>query len=287
MKSRHVPTICIWLFKWMLSDHQTCLCFDDFLSDPIQILNGTTQGCPLSMLLYMFYNMELIVIACGKNKLATGFVDDCTFVAVADSLKEAHTILKDMMERPNRGLDWSWGHNSQFEISKLAVMDFLHPHKAELSPPLIIDQTHLDGTTTLNTIALTQTYKYLRVIFDTKLTWGAYITKVITSATHWTQQLWQVSKTTRGLSPSRTYQLYNTVAVPAFTYVSDIWYTPPFKWAHPQKSSGSVVNTGSLQSIQGTAARYITGGIRGTTYSSSKNCPNVWLFYNVWVITQW
>ena len=22
-------------------------------------------------------------------------------------------------------------------------------------------------------------------------------------------------------------------------------------------------------------------------YSSSKNCPNVWPFYNVWVITQW
>ena len=23
------------------------------------------------------------------------------------------------------------------------------------------------------------------------------------------------------------------------------------------------------------------------TYSSSKNCPNVWPFFNVWVITQW
>ena len=52
MKSQHVPTIYIHLFKWMLSDRQTHLCFDDFLSDPIQILNSTTQGCLLSMLLY-------------------------------------------------------------------------------------------------------------------------------------------------------------------------------------------------------------------------------------------
>lgn len=79
-----------------------------------------------------FYNVELIKIACGKNKLATGFVDDCTFVAVVDSLEEVHTIIKDMMERPNGGLDWSQGHNLQFKISKLAVMDFPYPHKAEL-----------------------------------------------------------------------------------------------------------------------------------------------------------
>ena len=282
MKSRRVPTIYIRLFERMLSDRQTRLRFDDFLSDPIQILNGTTQGCPLSMLLYAFYNAELIEIACGKNELATGFVDDCAFVAVANSLEETHTILKDMMERPNGGLDWSRGHNSQFEISKLAVMDFPRPHKAELSPPLIIDQTHPDGTTTSSTIALTQTYKYLGVIFDPKLTWRAHITKVIASATRWTQQLWRVSKTTGGLSPCRTRQLYNTVAVPAFTYASDIWYIPPYKQAHSQKSSGSVADTKSLQSIQGTASRYITGGIRGTAYDvleAHANLPPIDLLF--------
>ena len=35
---------------------------------------------------------------------------------------------------------------------------------------------------------------------------------------------------------------------------------------HSQKSCGLVSDTKSLQSIQGTAARYITGGIRGTAY---------------------
>ena len=134
-----------------------------------------------------------------------------------------------------------------------------HIHIKQNSP-------HPDGTTTLNAIALTQTYKYLGVIFNPKLTWCAHIAKVIASATCWTQQLWQVSKTTRGLSPSRTHQLYNTVTVPAFTYASDIWYTPLFKWAHLQKSSGLVASMESLQSIQDTAVRYITGGIRGTAY---------------------
>ena len=84
------------------------------------------------------------------------------------------------------------------------------------------------------------------------------------------------------LSPSRTCQLYNTVTVPAFTYASDIWYTPPFKWAHSQKSSGSVADTESLQSIQGTAVRYITGGIRGTAYEvleAHTNLPPIDLLF--------
>ena len=85
-----------------------------------------------------------------------------------------------------------------------------------------------------------------------------------------------------GLSPSRTCQLYNTVAVPDFTYASDVWYTPPFKQAHLQKSSGSVADTKSLQSIQGTASRYITGGIQGTAYDILKahtNLPPVGTLY--------
>lgn len=82
----------------MLSECQTILKFNDFLSDPISITNGTTQGCPLSMLLYEFYNADLIEITWGKNESVFGFVDDMALVAVADTLTETHAMLKDMME---------------------------------------------------------------------------------------------------------------------------------------------------------------------------------------------
>lgn len=213
----------------MLSDRQTQLRFNDFTSEPILLSNGTTQGCPLSMLHYAFYNAELIKITWGKNELVAGFVDDCAFVATADNLNDSHRILRDMMECPNGALNWSLGHNSKFKISKLAVMDFPRPHKAEPSTPLIIKQRLEDGTTTTNTITNVQNYRYLGVIFDPKLSWRAHISKVIASATRWSQQLWRVAKTAGGLSPSLTQQLYNTIAVPAFTYTSNIWYTPPFK----------------------------------------------------------
>ena len=56
------------------------------------VTNGTTKGCPLLMLPYTFYNTDLINIAKGKSELSTGFVDDCTFIAVADTLDEAHHL---------------------------------------------------------------------------------------------------------------------------------------------------------------------------------------------------
>ena len=42
---------------------------------------------------------------------------------------------------------------------------------------------------------------------------------------------------------------------------------PPFKRVHLQKPSSSVTDTKSLQSIQGTATRYITRGLHGTAYN--------------------
>ena len=107
MKTHQVPSRYIHLFDNMLSKCSTQLRFDDFLLAPIQICNGTTQGCPLSMLLYIYYNTDLIDIARAKQELSTGFVDDCTFVATVDTLVKTHIILRDMMERSGGGLKWS------------------------------------------------------------------------------------------------------------------------------------------------------------------------------------
>ena len=266
MRSRQVPTAYINLFNLMLSERQTYLRFDDYTSDPISINNGTTQGCPLSMILYAYYNADLIDIAKGKNELSTGFVDDCAFVAVGDTLEDTHAILKDMMERPNGGLDWSHSHNSQFELSKLAVMDFPRPNTKTVSPSLTITTRNQPNTTPNNTITNVQTYKYLGVIFDPKLTWKAHIAKTTAKAVRWNQQLTRIAKSAGGLSPNNTRLLFNTVAIPALTYAADVWYIPPFKMAHSQKSGGLVGVTKILDSIQGTAARHITGGIKGTAY---------------------
>ena len=155
------------------------------------------------------------------------------------------------MECPNGGLDWSHTHNSPFEITKLVVMDFSRTPKDVASSQLTSDRLSGDRTRIQHPLTTVDNYKYLGVIFDPKLTWGAQVTRVTAKATWWTHQLWRLSKTAGGLPPSKTHQLYNTVAILAFTYACNIWYTPPFKLAHSRNTHGSNQATKILCSIQG------------------------------------
>ena len=107
MKTLKVPTCYIKLIENMLTNRTTCLHFDDYISDNIQIQNGTTQGCPISMPLYSFYNAPLIQSASNMEKTALGFVDNSMFLITSKSLPKAHTIIKYMMECPNGGFNWS------------------------------------------------------------------------------------------------------------------------------------------------------------------------------------
>ena len=94
MKTRCVPLVYTCLVDNMLSNRHTQIHFNDYTSEPIAINNGTTQGCPLLMIFYAFYNANLVNIARGKQELTTGFIDDCVFVATGDSLTETHQLLK-------------------------------------------------------------------------------------------------------------------------------------------------------------------------------------------------
>lgn len=275
LKKRRVPDVYVRLIERMLTNRQTRLRFDDYTSDPINLMNGTTQGCPLSMLLYAFYNADLIEVAQGKEEHVSGFVDDCAFLAISNTLDSCHAILKDMMERSKGGFTWSFSHKSPFELTKIALQDYPRTKNDIASHPFVLNKPNHDGSTTPFTIVNVETYKYLGVIFDPKLKWRAHITRVVANATWWTQQLWRIAKNSGGMSPSRIRQLYNTVAVPAFTYACDVWYIPPFKQPHSKKSNGSVNDTKLLQSIQGTACRYITGAIRGTAFDVLETHANV------------
>lgn len=78
------------------------------------------------MLLYAFYNAPLVNIATDQSEMSLGYIDDTMFLAVADTLDECHKILKDMMEHPDGGFDWSMTHNSPFELDKVTNVDFSH-----------------------------------------------------------------------------------------------------------------------------------------------------------------
>ncbi|KNZ77825.1 hypothetical protein J132_03334 [Termitomyces sp. J132] len=152
----------------MLTSCKTRLKFNNFISEPFDVLNGTTQGCLLAMLFYAFYNTPLIQVTCNtaKNELASGFVDNTMFLATAKTLAQCHAILNDMIHQPGRGFNWSTFHHSPFTLSKLALMNFPCSHLDAIPCNLSLSWANPDSTMTIQWVETVPTYKYLGVVVD-------------------------------------------------------------------------------------------------------------------------
>ena len=262
MRQRSVPEKYVRLVDQMLTGRKTRLSFDDFVSDPIAIDNGNNQGCPLSMIYYAFYNAGLLELSPpgSRNEWQFGFVDDVALLATGDNFAETHKRLADMMGRTGGVFDWSESHNSQFELSKLALMDF--SPKAYQESSLTISHPRTNRSTTVKSV---QTYRFLGVQFDPKLNWKTQTERATRQAETWINLVRRLARTSTGLSAKGMRQLYMAIAVPKMSYAADVWYTLPHKANETSKRRvGSVRFTQKLQSAQRRAVITMLGAMRST-----------------------
>lgn len=123
LRKRRIPNAYITFIEKLLTGRRTKLKFNDFVSESIEILNGIGQGNPLSMILYIMYNADLLDIPENEEKEdALGYVDDVALIAVGKDFEETTARLEQMMTRGEGGLQWSRDHNSKFEVSKSVVL---------------------------------------------------------------------------------------------------------------------------------------------------------------------
>lgn len=154
------------LINHMLLNSWTRLKFNNFISDQFPVLNSTTQGCLLLMILYTLYNALLIEsVAPGSNsKASVGFVNDIMFLAIASSLEKTHSILQNVMQCLQGGLSWSNNHNSPLKLSKFALMDFPHFHRDTSFTDLYFQFLSSDGMPVIQMVKLVEAYKYFSFI---------------------------------------------------------------------------------------------------------------------------
>jgi hypothetical protein len=100
-----IPGKYVAFIEKMLDGRSTLLKFDSHASEPIALDNSIGQGDPLSMVLYQFYNANLLDILKGKNEDALAYVDDTIMVATTATFTEAHVSLASMMSREGESLN--------------------------------------------------------------------------------------------------------------------------------------------------------------------------------------
>ena len=192
LRKRGIPRKYTKFIDNMLRGRVTTLKFDGYSSAPIHIDNGIGQGDPISMIMYQFYNADLLDIPNNKDEDAMAFVDDSFMLAIADTFEEAHEMLADMMGREGGVAEWSTTHNSPLEYSKLALMDFAHYQSQKSRPPLQLPQ---------RTVKPVISTKYLGVFFDQNLNWKAQQAHAVKKGTQWAAQIRRIAKQTWGITP--------------------------------------------------------------------------------------
>jgi hypothetical protein len=222
MQTRRIPRAIIEFTEQVLTGRKTQLRFDGYTSDWIPINNGIGQGDPLSMILYIIYNSDLVDIANrprgrrALKELTLAFVDDTTLVAIAKDFNTTHTILKDMMEHLGGGYDWSRLHNSHFKTSKFVLMD-CSMNRTKPRPDLILRGIN---------IRLSTTHKFLGVILDQELRWKPQADYALAKGTAYVLQFKCLSTMTKGILLRQMRQLYQAIVVPKMIYAASLWFNP-------------------------------------------------------------
>ena len=254
LRKRRIPERYVVLISSMLTGRKNRLKFDDFTSNWFPLDNGIVQGDPLSMILYLFYNADLLEIARGRCEMCLGYVDDMALVTMASSFAETHRLLNSMVSRSGGAREWSISHNSKFEASKSILIDFSCTKGVE-QPAMTFQGC---------TVTAQASHRFLGVIVDQGLCWRQHADFALTKAAKWTSAFRRLARPSTGVSLRLMRQMYCAVALPKMTYAADVWYTPTRKKEGAKKTSGSVGIMKRLASVQRMGSTAITGAL-GTT----------------------
>jgi len=250
LRKRGIPIKYIEFVKNMLKNWITTLRFDNYSLDLLTIDNRIGQGDLLSMVMYQFYNADLLDILEDTNECALAYVGNMLMLVVADTFKEAHQKLENLMSKSGRVAEWSQMHNSQLEYSKLALIDFAHRTSTQERCAITLPWGELQPV---------ESTKYLGVVLNQQLNWKAQHAYTIEKGMKWVTQIQRIARPSWGVTPKYTRKLYIGVVLPRILYAANIWCTPSHNKHTGSKGKSPAKVMKQFTSIQRSEAIAIMG----------------------------
>ena len=185
------------------------------MSDSFLTPTGIPQGSPISPILYLIYNADLIEI-CGSGVTCNGWVDDACFMAQGDSERETIKKLKSACRKADQ---WARTHASVFDPKKYALVHFVNTQEADPQYTPLSLQGH--------TVAATRTAeRYLGYWLDPELEFHHHREKAVGKADVSLQALRSLAGSTWGASLSAMRRIYQAVVIPQMLFGVSAWYQP-------------------------------------------------------------
>ena len=142
MKQRRIPPPIVKLTRSFLTQRTTQLRFNGATSTDINIEAGVPQGSPLSPILFMLYNAELLEIPKAPD-LALGFIDD---IAYGISGQTAQHNVEQLQTILLKSEEWRKKHGARFEPSKYMLVHFTRNRKLNTNASIQLNELTISPT---------------------------------------------------------------------------------------------------------------------------------------------
>ena len=213
LRKRSIPAPLVAWLENFLKGRSTQLQFNGAKSQSINVPAGVPQGSPLSPLLFMYYNADLLEDE-DTNDLALGFIDDIAYGTAGIS---GTANVRRLKRRLQHAEQWRATHGAQFEVSKYVLVHYTRNYRKETKAGLNISGIWVSPS---------RSAKYLGVILDQQLNFKEHLQYAIKKGTAAATALGSIGKATWGAPHQHIRQLFRATVMSRLEYAAVIWHRP-------------------------------------------------------------
>ena len=214
LRGRQVPEVVARWVQSFCSDRQACVTVNGETSDMMDLPQaGLPQGSPLSPILFLFFNTNLVQTPINRNQGAIAFVDDYNAWVVGPTAGE--NVQRLQAEVIPRVEAWEIGSGAAFAPDKTALIHFTRTkRRVQDATALLVKGVQIEASSQV---------KILGVLMDQQLRYHIHAARAAIRGLRAAQALRRL----RGLQPSMARQLYTSAVAPVVDYASVVWSVYP------------------------------------------------------------